>query len=88
MRPDRIVDLGLRTGPYRLTLDRLRRLPQGADLGVKGRPRHHLLMHPGDMAARELPGTSANAVTDPACLDQVSGTAVLNGVPVTVERRP
>ncbi|MEV4476429.1 molybdopterin dinucleotide binding domain-containing protein [Nonomuraea sp. NPDC049504] len=167
LRPDRIVDLGLRTGPYRLTLDRLRRLPQGADLGelrpglprrlqtprrrvrtappvplaaaadaatellrppdpgtlllsgrrhlrannswmhnsrrlVKGRPRHHLLMYPGDMAARDLGDgdlvtvrsaageltveASANAVTDPAHLDQISGTAVLNGVPVTVER--
>ncbi|MFC7110994.1 molybdopterin dinucleotide binding domain-containing protein [Nonomuraea rubra] len=104
---------------------------------VKGRPRHHLLMNPGDMAARGLgegglvtvrspageltveasatpdlmPGTvslphgyghdlpgvrlsvarrvrgsSVNALTDPRLLDQVSGTAVLNGVPVTVER--
>ncbi|MEV0828469.1 molybdopterin-dependent oxidoreductase [Nonomuraea rubra] len=224
MRPERIVDLGLRTGPYRLSLARLRRLPHGADLGelrpslpgrlqtprrrvraapsallaaagdaaaqllrpagdvvtelrrptedavtepprpaeagtllligrrhlrnnnswmhnsgrlVKGRPRHHLLMNPGDMAARGLgegdlvtvrspageltveasatpdlmPGTvslphgyghdlpgvrlsvarrvrgsSVNALTDPRLLDQVSGTAVLNGVPVTVER--
>ncbi|TDD25295.1 molybdopterin-dependent oxidoreductase [Nonomuraea diastatica] len=202
MPPERIVDLGLRTGPYRLSLKKLRRSPQGADFGelrpslprrlqtprrrvhaappslvaaaeeavselleppepgalllvgrrqlrgnnswmhnsgrlVKGRARHHLLMNPGDMAARglgegdlvsvrspagvltveasasqdmmpgtvslphgyghalpgvrlsvarRLPGSSVNALTDPASLDQVSGTAVLNGVPVTVER--
>ncbi|RVX41410.1 anaerobic selenocysteine-containing dehydrogenase [Nonomuraea polychroma] len=202
MRPKRIVDLGLRTGPYHLSLARLRRRPHGADLGelrpslpgrlqtprrrvrtappplvaaaeeavaelleppapgtllligrrqlrgnnswmhnsarlVKGRARHHLLMNPDDMAARGLgegdlvnvrspagvltveasaghdimPGTvslphgyghdlpgvrlsvarrvrgsNVNALTDPARLDQVSGTAVLNGVPVTVER--
>ncbi|TDE45728.1 molybdopterin oxidoreductase family protein [Nonomuraea mesophila] len=200
MRPEHIVDLGLRTGPYRLSLARLRRHPHGLDLGplrpslprrlqtprkrvpaapppliaavraaaaelleppggllligrrhlrsnnswmhnsarlVKGKPRHHLLMHPADMAARELadgdlvtvtsptgeltvqigtghdlmpgtvslphgyghdlpgvrlpvarqvPGANVNALTDPAHLDQVSGTAVLNGVPVTVER--
>ncbi|MEU4573370.1 molybdopterin-dependent oxidoreductase [Nonomuraea sp. NPDC023979] len=204
LRPDRIVDLALRTGPYRLSLARLRRHPHGIDLGplrpglprrlrtprkrvraappplleavrqaaadlltpaepgtllligrrhlrdnnswmhnsarlTKGRPRHHLLMHPADLAARgladgapvrvrsttgevtvevaasddlmpgtvslphgyghdlpgvrlararHLPGAPVNALTDPAALDQLSGTAVLNGVPVTVEPSP
>nr|WP_260478167.1 molybdopterin dinucleotide binding domain-containing protein [Nonomuraea sp. WAC 01424] len=103
---------------------------------VKGRPRHHLLMHPDDLRARGLTdggpvrvrsrsgevtvevsasedvmpgvvslphgyghdrpgvllsvastlgGASANDLTDPARLDELSGTAALNGVPVTVE---
>ncbi|MGL5927296.1 MAG: molybdopterin dinucleotide binding domain-containing protein, partial [Dermatophilaceae bacterium] len=32
-----------------------------------------------------LPGVSANDLTDPAAVDPLSGNAVLNGVPVTVE---
>ncbi len=35
--------------------------------------------------AGTVPGPNANAVTDPHLLDPLTGTAVLNGVPVTVE---
>ncbi|WP_188187803.1 molybdopterin-dependent oxidoreductase [Nonomuraea sp. SYSU D8015] len=202
LSPARIVDLALRTGPYRLSLAKLRRHPHGLDLGplrstmparlqtpgkrvdaasplliadlararadlltavpedgllligrrhlrdnnswmhnsarlTKGRPRHELLMHPSDMAARGLtdgervrvesrtgevtvevrgtddimpgvvslphgyghardrvalslaatvPGVSANDLTDPEYLDDLTGTAALNGVVVTVRR--
>lgn len=102
---------------------------------VKGKPRHQLLMHPDDLAARGLvdgqrvrvssrvgeievevmgsaemmpgvvslphgwgharpgvrmgiataqPGASANDLTDECQLDELSGNAALNGVPVTV----
>ncbi|MEJ3749008.1 molybdopterin-dependent oxidoreductase [Actinomycetes bacterium KLBMP 9797] len=119
LRPDQLVAIGLRIGPYRLRLRTLRRRPSGVDLGplrpslpgalrtpdkrvraapprllaalrdaadellappvagelrligrrhlrsnnswmhgfprlTKGRPRHHLLMHPDDLAARGL----------------------------------
>ncbi|MBD3782488.1 MAG: molybdopterin-dependent oxidoreductase, partial [Micrococcales bacterium] len=104
---------------------------------TKGRPRHALLAHPDDLAARgvsdgdrvrlrsaagelevevavsedvmrgvvslphgyghardgvrmrtatTLPGASVNDVTDPAVVDPLSGNAVLNGVPVTLEK--
>jgi anaerobic selenocysteine-containing dehydrogenase len=198
--PQRIVDLGLRFGPYRLSLRRLRRTPAGIDLGplqprlpdalrtpskridlvpgvivdglpavrkallerdpgngllligrrhlrsnnswmhnstrlVKGRPRHQLLMNPADLEDRSLvdgqkvrlssasgtvdvevastedmmpgvvslphgfghrrdgvrlsvatqvEGVSVNDVTDAALVDELAGTAALNGVPVTV----
>ncbi len=103
---------------------------------TRGRPRHSLLLHPADAAARgvddggtvtvrsatgtvtvevavsddvmpgvvslphgyghrgdgirmrhatDLPGVSINDLTDPAVVEGVSGNAVLNGVPVTVE---
>lgn len=199
LSPARVVDLGLRFGPHRLSLRKLRRDPTGVDLGplrpvlparlrtpdkrvraapdplladvdrakaellsantdtlvlvgrrhlrsnnswmhnserlVKGKPRHQLLMHPDDMAERgvadgtrvrvssrsgaliveamasadmmrgvaslphgyghQLPGValsvastvdgaSANDVTDPAYVDELGGTAALNGVPLTV----
>jgi anaerobic selenocysteine-containing dehydrogenase len=102
---------------------------------TKGRPRHHLLAHPDDLAERGIadgttvavtsrvgtvhaevcasedvmrgvvslphgyghqregirlsrasgvPGPSINDLTDPAVLDEASGNAVLNGVPVTL----
>lgn len=35
--------------------------------------------------ATALPGASANDLTDPAVVEAVSGNAVLNGVPVTIE---
>ncbi len=119
LRPDQLLALALRRGPYRLSLRDLRRKPHGVDLGplrpsipaalrtpdkrisaavpqllaalaragdellaphavgelrligrrhlrsnnswmhnyerlMKGRPRHHLLMHPDDLAARGL----------------------------------
>lgn len=201
LSPARIVDLGLRAGPYRLSLRKLLRTPQGVDLGplqpclpgrlatrdkridcvpelmvadldraraaldapqpadtlllvgrrhlrsnnswmhntprlTKGKPRHGMLMHPDDLASRGLTdgdrvrvqsavgvievettaskdvmpgvvsiphgfghtaegtrqqvaaaigGASVNDLTDPADLDTVAGTAVLNGVTVTVE---
>jgi hypothetical protein len=34
--------------------------------------------------ASQVPGPSINDLTDPGVLDEVSGNAVLNGVPVTV----
>ncbi|SDD20888.1 Anaerobic selenocysteine-containing dehydrogenase [Actinokineospora iranica] len=88
---------------------------------TKGAPRHHLLMHPDDLAERgiadgdlvrvesaagaveataratddvmrgvvSLPhgyrAASANDLTDSAIVDSAAGTAVLNGVPVTVQ---
>ncbi|HET6742538.1 MAG TPA: molybdopterin-dependent oxidoreductase, partial [Kribbella sp.] len=196
--PRWIVDTGLRIGPYRLSLGKLRRSPGGVDLGplqpalpgalqqkskridlaqrmilddlprldtlapvaddellligrrhlrnnnswmhnserlVKGRPRHHLLMHPDDLTdrcltdgqlvtvtsaagsiavevaasndimpgvvslphgfghnrpgarltvANQVPGPSANDITDPHLTDHIAGTAAVNGVPVTV----
>ena len=102
---------------------------------VKGKPRHQLLMHPDDLASRQLndgqrvrvssrigmievevvasldmmpgvvslphgwghgrpgvqmtiasgqPGASANDLTDERQLDELSGNAALNGVPVQV----
>ncbi|WP_433163011.1 molybdopterin-dependent oxidoreductase [Kribbella sp. CA-247076] len=201
LSPRRIVDLGLRIGPYRLSLRKLRRTPGGIDLGplqpalpgalhhktkridlaqrmilddlprldalatgndgellligrrhlrnnnswmhnsarlVKGKPRHQLLMNPDDLAKRDLadgqlvnvssaagtvavevaasndmmpgvvslphgfghgrpgarlsianqvPGPSANDITDPALTDPVAGTSAVNGVPVTVTAR-
>ncbi|MGL5816435.1 MAG: molybdopterin-dependent oxidoreductase [Phycicoccus sp.] len=38
--------------------------------------------------AATLPGVSANDLTDPAAVDPLSGNAVLNGVPVSVEPVP
>ena len=35
--------------------------------------------------ARAMPGVSVNDLTDPDVVEGVSGNAVLNGVPVTVE---
>ena len=35
--------------------------------------------------ATRLPGASVNDLTDPSVVDEASGNAVLNGVPVTVE---
>jgi anaerobic selenocysteine-containing dehydrogenase len=40
----------------------------------------------GQRIAATRPGASINDLTDPALLDEPSGTAVLNGVPVTVAR--
>lgn len=34
--------------------------------------------------ARERPGVNVNALTDPEDVDPLSGTAVLDGVPVSV----
>jgi anaerobic selenocysteine-containing dehydrogenase len=201
LTPAQVVDLGLRAGPYRLSLRQLRRTPAGIDLGplqpslpddlrtrnkridlapdlvladldraaavllapgqrdglllvgrrhlrsnnswmhnstrlVKGRPRHQLLMNPADLKERSLAdgslvrvssdagsvevevaasedmmpgvvslphgfghgrpgvrlsvaskvaGVSVNDVTDTALVDELAGTAALNGVPVTVE---
>jgi anaerobic selenocysteine-containing dehydrogenase len=198
LAPRRIVDAGLRIGPYRLSLRKLRKTPGGIDFGplqpalpkalltknkridldqpmiladlprldalqataegellligrrhlrsnnswmhnsarlVKGKPRHHLLMNPTDLADRSLtegqlvtitsaagslavevassndmmpgvvslphgfghtrpgvhlavasqvPGISLNDLTDSALTDPTSGTAAVNGVPVTV----
>ena len=36
--------------------------------------------------AQERPGVSCNDLTDPGIIDKLSGNAVLNGVPVSVER--
>ncbi len=200
LSPTRTIDLLLRTDRSRLSLRKLRRRPEGVDLGplrpslpgrlrtkdrrihaapplvladldrletasrqapgpdellligrrhqrdcnswmhnterlTKGRARHHLLMHPDDLSARgiedgttvsvtsrvgtveaevqatddvmpgvvslphgyghqrdgvllagaaEVPGPSINDLTDPSVIDEASGNAVLNGVPVTV----
>jgi hypothetical protein len=38
--------------------------------------------------AEQLPGVSMNDLTDPGVVEQLSGNAVLNGVPVTVTLAP
>ncbi|MFB6721456.1 molybdopterin-dependent oxidoreductase [Kribbella sp. NPDC056345] len=202
LAPRRVVDVGLRIGPYKLSLRKLRKSPGGIDLGplqpalpgalfhknkrinldqpmiladlgrlselqataegellligrrhlrsnnswmhnsarlVKGKPRHHLLMHPTDLADRslttgqlvtitttagslavevassndmmpgvvslphgfghtrsgvhlavatQLPGISLNDLTDSALTDPISGTAAINGIPVTITPAP
>lgn len=202
LAPRRVVDVGLRIGPYKLSLRKLRKSPGGIDLGplqpalpgalfhknkridldqpmiladlarlgalqatadgellligrrhlrsnnswmhnsarlVKGKPRHHLLMNPTDLADRslttgqlvtitsaagslavevassndmmpgvvslphgfghtrpgvhlavatQLPGISANDLTDSHFTDPISGTAAINGVPVTITPAP
>lgn len=205
LNPRMIVAAGLRTGPYKLSLRKVRKSAGGIDLGplqpsfperlrtrnkridlvpallmddldrarkalldrdsegdgllligrrhlrsnnswmhnstrlTKGKPRHQLLMNPGDLSRRELAdgqkvritsasgtvdvevaatedmmpgvvslphgfghskegtrlsvankvlGVSANDLTDPALLDDVAGTAALNGVPVTITACP
>ncbi|GAA1680502.1 molybdopterin oxidoreductase family protein [Kribbella yunnanensis] len=202
LAPRRVVDVGLRIGPYKLSLRKLRKSPGGIDLGplqpalpgalfhknkrinldqpmiladldrlselqatadgellligrrhlrsnnswmhnsarlVKGKPRHHLLMHPTDLADRslttgqlvtitsaagslavevassndmmpgvvslphgfghtrpgvhltvatQLPGISLNDLTDSSLTDPISGTAAVNGTPVTITPTP
>ncbi len=50
-------------------------LPHGWGHGVRGTSL--------DVAA-EHPGVNSNRLTDPDCLDPLSGNAVLNGIPVRV----
>ncbi|TDU90481.1 anaerobic selenocysteine-containing dehydrogenase [Kribbella voronezhensis] len=204
LNPRRVVDLGLRVGPYRLSVRKLKKSAGGIDLGplqpalpralytknkridlapglilegldqaravllvegeaddllligrrhlrsnnswmhnsarlVKGKPRHQLLMNPDDLSKRDLedgqlvqvssaagsvavevaasndmmpgvvslphgfghgrpgarlsvanevPGASANDITDATRTDPLAGTAALNGVPVTVTPAP
>jgi hypothetical protein len=38
--------------------------------------------------ATKVPGESVNDLTDPSLLDDLAGTAALNGVPVTVTAAP
>ena len=55
--PDRVLDLLLRTGPYRLSLKRLREAEHGIDLGPLVPMRHERVRHPGgkvDLAPGDL----------------------------------
>lgn len=62
LRPDHVLDLALRTGPYRLSLAKLKRAPHGIDLGPlepmrssKVRtPRGQVVLAPPDLVA-DLP---------------------------------
>jgi anaerobic selenocysteine-containing dehydrogenase len=61
-----------------------------ADLmrGVVSLPHGYGHRHEGVRLAQaiELPGVSVNDLTDPAVVEPISGNAVLNGVPVSIER--
>ena len=146
LSPRRIVDAGLRIGPYRLSVGRLRRSPGGVDLGplqpalpgalhkkskridlaqrmilddlprldaltavavdellligrrhlrnnnswmhnsarlVKGKPRHQLLMHPHDLADRDLADGQVVTVTSAAgsiSVEVASSNDIMPGV--------
>ncbi|TCC41066.1 molybdopterin-dependent oxidoreductase [Kribbella speibonae] len=146
LSPRRIVDAGLRIGPYRLSVGKLRRSPGGIDLGplqpvlpgalhkksqridlaqrmilddlprldalttvevdellligrrhlrnnnswmhnsarlVKGKPRHQLLMHPHDLADRELTDGQLVTVTSAAgsiSVEVASSNDIMPGV--------
>jgi len=47
--PDAVLDLMLRTGPYRLSLKKLREAEHGIDLGPLVPMRHERVRHPGGM---------------------------------------
>ena len=149
LRPHQLIAIGLRTGPYRLSLRALRRRPSGVDLGplrpslpaalrtpdkrvhaappqllaalrdgtaellaapvdgelrligrrhlrsnnswmhgfprlTKGRPRHHLLMHPDDLAARGLRDGERVRVTSRVGQVDVEVTATADIMPGVV----
>ena len=60
--------------------------------GYKRHYGHHGYGHHGERISLKLAvehaGVSINDLTDPAQIDPLSGNAVLNGVPVTVEPAP
>jgi anaerobic selenocysteine-containing dehydrogenase len=60
--PDRVLDLLLRTGPYRLSLKKLREAEHGIDLGPLIPMRHERVRHPAamvDLAPPDLVGDLA-----------------------------
>jgi anaerobic selenocysteine-containing dehydrogenase len=82
--PDDWVRISSRVGAVEVPV----RLTDSVAAGVVALP--HGYGHGGEglalRVAAEHAGASMNDLTDPATLDPLSGNAVLNGIPVSVER--
>ena len=68
--PDRVLDLVLRTGPYRLSLEKLSAAEHGIDLGPLVPMRHHRVRHPGRMVDLAPPDLVADLARVGAWLDE------------------
>jgi anaerobic selenocysteine-containing dehydrogenase len=78
--PDRVLDLMLRTGPYRQSLEKLRAAEHGIDLGPLVPMRHHRVRHPGGMVDLAPPELVADLARVGTWIDnQVCGGLVLIG---------
>jgi anaerobic selenocysteine-containing dehydrogenase len=78
--PDRVLDLMLRTGPYRLSVEKLREAEHGIDLGPLVPMRHHRVRHPGGMVDLAPPELVADLARVGTWIDnQVCGGLVLIG---------
>ena len=92
LHPDDAAPLGLADGDLAEVASAVGRVEVAVEItgdimpGVVSLPHGWGHDHPGarlTVAARH-PGVNANVLTDPAAVDPLSGNAVLNGVPVTV----
>jgi len=92
MHPDTAADLGLTDGLDALVTSRSGQVTvpvevtDGIRPGVVSLPHgwgHSLPGTRGSIAAAH-PGVNTNLLTDPLALDPLSGTSVLNGIPVSV----
>ena len=93
MHPDTAVELGLTDGADARVTSRSGEVTVPVEVSDGIRPGVVSLPHgwghslPGTRAsvAAAKPGVNTNLLTDPLALDPLSGTSVLNGIPVTVE---
>jgi anaerobic selenocysteine-containing dehydrogenase len=92
LHPDDAEPLGLRTGDLALVTSRVGSLQAPVSVTADVRPGVVSLPHgwghdgTGTRVASAHPGVDSNLLTDELALDPLSGTAVLNGIPVTVGR--
>ncbi len=96
IHPDDAARLGLRSGGFARVASRVGELVAPVEVtervmpGVVSLPHGwgHGVRGTGLGIAAEHPGVNSNRLTDPDCLDPLSGNAVLNGIPVEVTSQP
>ena len=94
VHPDTAAELGLADGADARVTSRSGELTvpvevtDGIRPGVVSLPHGwgHLMPGTRGSVAAARPGVNTNLLTDPQALDPLSGTSVLNGIPVRVER--
>jgi anaerobic selenocysteine-containing dehydrogenase len=96
VHPDDAARLGLRHGGSARVTSRVGELVAPIEVtdrvmpGVVSLPHGwgHDVRGMGLGVATGHPGVNSNRLTDPECLDPLSGNAVLNGIPVQIEAHP